>query len=80
MKNIKFFLKKTLTITIEIRQVVQARGSTTICSGGAVISRKNIKTMSTAGWVEKPSLGRATLFEKNPFKKNCCMGQKKNED
>jgi hypothetical protein len=36
--------------------------------------------MSTAGWVEKPSLGRATLLEKNPFKKNCCMGQKKNED
>ena len=25
--------------------------------------------MSTAGWVEKPSLGRATLFEKIPFKK-----------
>ena len=76
----KFFLKKTLTITTKIRQVVRARGSTTTCSGGAVVFRKNIKTMSTAGWVEKPSLGRATLFEKNPYKQNCCMGQKKNED
>tara|TARA_B100000497_G_C7332758_1_gene220012 strand:- start:27 stop:227 length:201 start_codon:yes stop_codon:yes gene_type:complete len=66
-----------LTITTKIRQVVQARGKTTTCSGGAVISRKNIKTMSTAGWVTKTFTGKATLSEK-PLK-NIVWGTK-NED
>jgi hypothetical protein len=56
-----------LTITIKIRQVVQAGDETTTCSGGAAISRKNIETMSTAGWVTKTFTGKASLF-KNPFK------------
>jgi hypothetical protein len=63
-----------LTITTKIRQVVQARGETTTCSGGAVISRKNIKTMSTAGWVTKTFTGKATLSKKTL---KICMGHKK---
>jgi len=55
-----------LTITTKIRQVVQARGETTTCSGGAVISRKNIKTMSTSGLVTKTFTGNAALSKKNP--------------
>jgi len=45
-------------MTTKIRQVVQARGETTTCSGWAVISRKNIERCQQLVGYLKPSPGK----------------------
>ena len=54
-------------MTTKIRQVVQARGETTTCSGRAVISRKNIERCQQLVGYLKPSPGKRLSSKSNPY-------------